>query len=159
MRSDLLPFSLLPLWTSFYRQRGLARFLFGVAITIALLITTLVFTSVDTEMFFVCLKQMFGLRLPVMEGLSGVWEFWNGWYRVPILAGFFGLSVSFALWPIEKNLATLMSCSAALMLAVQFWHAHSGGLALAWYLPLMLLVIFRPNLEDRVAKAVIPSRA
>ena len=28
-------------------------------------------------------------------------------------------------------------------------------LALAWYLPLLLLTIFRPNLEDRVAAAVV----
>jgi hypothetical protein len=51
-----------------------------------------------------------------------------------------------------------MSCSAAVMLGTQFWHAHSGGLALAWYLPLMLLVFFRPNLEDRVALQVVMPR-
>jgi hypothetical protein len=33
--------------------------------------------------------------------------------------------------------------------------AHSGGLYIAWYLPLMLLTIFRPNLEDRVAMTVL----
>lgn len=152
------PFALLPLWASFYRRRGLARFLTGVGVTLAVLVATLVFTSTDSSMFFGQLRQMFGLRLPIMDGLSGVWEFWNGWYRVPILAGFFGLSLSFLLWPAEKNLATLMSCSASLMIAVQFWHAHSGGLALAWYLPLMLLVVFRPNLEDRVATGVVASR-
>ena len=59
--------------------------------------------------------------------------------------------ISLALWPAQKNLGTLMSCSAAVMLATQFWHPHGGGLYMAWYLPLMLLTIFRPNLEDRVA--------
>ena len=45
------------------------------------------------------------------------------------------------------------------MLGVQFWHAHSGGLALAWYLPLLLLVVFRTNVEDRDALSyVFPSR-
>lgn len=151
-------FSLLPLWVAFYRQRGLKRFAMGVGLTVAALIATLMFTSTDAAMFFSRLQQMFGVRLPVMDGLTGVWAFWNGWYRVPILAGFIGLSASFALWPGEKNLATLMSASAALMLAVQFWHAHSGGLALAWYLPLLLLVVFRPNLEDRVASAVVSSK-
>ena len=151
------PFALLPLWLAFYRQRGMVRFLMGVGLTLALLIATLVFTSSDTDMFLARLQQMFGLRLPAMGGLSGVWSYWNGWFRVPIMAAFLGLSFSFALWPAQKNLATLISGSAALMLGVQFWHAHSGGLALAWYLPLLLLVVFRPNLEDRVATSVVAS--
>lgn len=153
------PFALLPLWLAYYWKRGVMRFSVGVALTLLLLVLTLVFTSTDIAMFFGRLQQMFGLRLPAMDRLSGVWEFWNGWYRVPILAAFAGLSISYAMWPVQKNLATLMSGSAALMLGVQFWHAHSGGLALAWYLPLFLLIVFRPNLEDRIATAMVaPSR-
>ncbi|TWT96754.1 hypothetical protein Pla108_25280 [Botrimarina colliarenosi] len=153
------PFALLPLWTAFYWRRGVGRFTTGVLLTLGVLVATLIFTSTDAAMFFDRLKQMFGLRLPAMDELSGVWAFWNGWYRVPILLGFIGLSFSFALWPAQKNLATLLSGTAALMLGVQFWHAHSGGLALAWYLPLLLLTVFRPNLEDHVAGTVVaPSR-
>ena len=82
-------------------------------------------------------------------------QFWRPIYRYPIIAAHVGLSLSMALWPAQKNLGTLISYSAAVMLGTQFWHAHSGGLALAWYLPLLLLTIFRPNLEDRVAVAVV----
>ena len=39
--------------------------------------------------------------------------------------------------------------------ATQFWHPRGGGLYMAWYLPLVLLTIFRPNLEDRVALLVL----
>jgi len=60
-----------------------------------------------------------------------------------------------AIWPAQKNLGTLLSCSAAVMLGTQFWHAPSGGLYVAWYLPLLLLTVFRPNLEDRVALSVL----
>ncbi|TWT46510.1 hypothetical protein [Botrimarina hoheduenensis] len=151
------PFALLPLWVAFYWRRGLMRFSVGVALTLSLVVASLVFTSSDASMFVAHLQQMLGLRLPTMERLSGVWAFWNGWYRVPILVAFFGLSFGFAFWPAQKNLGTLISGSAALMLGVQFWHAHSGGLALAWYLPLLLLMVFRPNLEDRVATAVVAS--
>ena len=42
-----------------------------------------------------------------------------------------------------------------MMVAAQFWHAYGGGLFIAWFLPLLLLTIFRPNLEDRVALKVI----
>jgi hypothetical protein len=101
---------------------------------------------------------MFGVRFvrfPVAAE-SGVWgEFWRPEYRLPVLVAHAGLCLSMVLWPAHKNLGTLIGYSAAVMLGTQFWHAHSGGLALAWYLPLLLLTIFRPNLEDRVALAVV----
>lgn len=149
------PLFLLPLWISFYWRRGLVRFLLGFGAMVLLLIATLAFTSSDAAMFWACLRQMLGLQFPVAEDLRGAWQFWNQAYRWPILTAFVGLSVSFVVWPPHKNLATLISCSGALMLGSQFWHAHSGGLALAWYLPLLLLTVFRPNLEDRTADAMV----
>jgi hypothetical protein len=68
-----------------------------------------------------------------------------------VIAAFMALAGGLALWPAQKNLGTLLSCSAAVMLAVQFWHPYHGGLCMGWYLPLLLLTVFRPNLEDRVA--------
>ena len=62
------------------------------------------------------------------------------------------------LWPVQKNLATLISCTALVMVAAQFWMGWGGGLAIAWYLPLTLLTIFRPNLEDRIAVSVVKGR-
>jgi hypothetical protein len=149
------PVFLLPLWISFYWRRGAIRFLLGVVVAVTLLVIALVFTSIDVPMFLDRLRQMFGVQFPIAEDLRGAWQFWNVVYRYPILAAFIGLSLSFVLWPAQKNLATLISCSAAIMLGTQFWHAHGGGIALAWFLPLMLLTIFRPNLEDRVATAVV----
>ena len=43
----------------------------------------------------------------------------------------------------------------AVMVAVQFWHGYGGGLYIAWFLPLLLLTIFRPNLQDRIAIKVV----
>ena len=118
------PIFLLPLWISFYWQKGVVRFLLGFAATVAVLVVTLAFTSSDMTMFLACLKQMFGVQFPIAENLRGAWQFWNTVYRYPIIAAFIGLSISFVLWPAQKNLATLISCSAALMLGTQFWHAH-----------------------------------
>jgi hypothetical protein len=145
------PVFLLPLWFSFYWRRGRWRFLIGIGIAVAALIVTQIFTSLDFASFVARLQQMFGILWPSADHRGGIWYYWYGYYRLPVLAAFVGLSVlAMPLWPAEKNLGTLLSCSAALMIAVQFWDVHSSGVALAWYLPMLLLMIFRPNLEDRV---------
>jgi hypothetical protein len=150
------PMFLLPLWISFYWQRGLSRFLIGVVVMVSIVVLADALKSVDAQMFWAHVQQMFGLALPEAANFSGAWgKFWQPIYRYPIIAAQVGLSLSMALWPAQKNLGALISLTAALMLGTQFWHAHSGGLALAWYLPLLLLTIFRPNLEDRVAVAVV----
>ena len=41
------------------------------------------------------------------------------------------------------------------MLAAQFIKIYEGGLYMAWYLPLLVLTIFRPNLEDRIASSAV----
>jgi hypothetical protein len=149
------PVFLLPLWTSFYWQRGAIRFLSGVAVAFGLLLLVLACTSIDMPMFLAALRQFLVAWLPA-DADAGVWgQFWQPLYRYPILAAYTGLCLSMVLWPAQKSLGTLVAYSAAVMLGTQFWHAHSGGLALAWYLPMLLLTIFRPNLEDRVALAVV----
>jgi hypothetical protein len=76
-------------------------------------------------------------------------------YRAIATAAFVALSATMVFWPAQKNLGSLLSCSAAIMLGTQFWMPRFGGLYMAWYLPLALLVFFRPNLEDRVAMQVV----
>lgn len=151
------PLFLLPLWLGFYWQRGLLRFSVGVVTTLALLIAPLAFTSDSLATFSSQLQEMFGWTSLAPKVLQGFWGFGilNPAYRYPVLVLLVALCVSLALWPAQKNLGTLMSCSAAVMLGTQFWHPHNGGLYMAWYLPLVLLTIFRPNLEDRVALSVL----
>ncbi len=150
------PLFLLPLWISFYWHRGLGRFLVGVLSMLGVLVVSLVFISSDLASFLGKVQQMFGLWIPFTEGLAGIWGLgWAPAYRLPVLAGFIALCGSLALWPAQKNLGTLLSCSAAVMVATQFWHGFGGGTYIAWYLPLILLTIFRPNLEDRIALSVL----
>ena len=148
------PLFLLPLWVSFYWRRGLMRFAIGVVVLLVLMAFSLVF--IPYASYWENLQQMFGLWSPRREGLQGIWGLgWEPLYRIPVLAAFLALSCSFAIWPPQKNLGTLLSCTAAIMVATQFWHGYGGGLYIGWYLPLMLLTVFRPNLEDRVALAVL----
>jgi hypothetical protein len=148
------PAFLLPLWLGFYRQRGLARFAGGVAGTIGML--TILLSLGGSEQLSQRLIQMYGLWLPWIDNLEGVWGLgWQPIWRLPVLVAFVLLAGLYSFWPRQKNLGTLMSCSATLMVAAQFWHGFGGGLFVAWFLPLMLLTVFRPNLEDRVALKVI----
>lgn len=151
------PLFLLPLWISFYWERGRSRFLIGFGISILICVLGLLFTSTDDADFWRQLRAMFGFWQPMMSGLEGIWALGvNQWWRLPVLISFVILSVSFASWPDEKNIGTLVAYTAAIMAAVQFWHGFGGGLYVAWYLPIALLVFFRPNLAGRVATEELP---
>ncbi len=151
------PLFLLPLWCSFYWRRGLLRFSIAVAVVLALVIASLAFTPASLGSFWEQLLRTFGAPwLHVHSGdLSGFWEKSFASFRWPVMALFFAICGSMVLWPAQKNLGSLLACSAAIMLGAQFWKAYDGGTFMAWYLPLLILTIFRPNLEDRVALSAI----
>ncbi|MEL7498472.1 MAG: hypothetical protein AAFN77_12745 [Planctomycetota bacterium] len=150
------PIFLLPLWASFYWERGVRGFVIGLLVGLSICICGLIFTSIDGADFLFQLRQMFGFWQPRMTGLEGIWALgWSSWWRLPILVAFVAYAISFVAWPTEKNIGTLVSYTASILVAVQFWHGGSdgigGGLYMAWYLPLLLLIVFRPNLTGRVA--------
>lgn len=145
------PAFLIPLWCSFYWNRGVKRFATGVVLMLGVLVMTLAFTATDWQEFLDNLQQMFGLRDPSDAILKGIWQFWNPVFRYPLLAAFVALAFSFVVWPFQKNLGTLISCTGAIMVAAQFWYAYDGGIFVGWFLPLLLLTVFRPNLEDHNA--------
>ena len=150
------PLFLLPLWISFYWQRGVRNFLAGTASMLAVLMLALWFD--DSSTLAVHLQHMYGVLSPYREpeSLRGLWALgWNPIWRLPVIVAYVILSAFFAIWPAQKNLGTVLSGSAALMIAAQFWHGESGGLYIAWFLPVLLLTIFRPNLQDRIATKVV----
>ncbi len=50
------------------------------------------------------------------------------------------------IWPRKKSLEYLISASTAIIVATQFWYPQQGGVYVLWYLPLVLMVVFRPRL-------------
>jgi hypothetical protein len=124
---------------------------------LAALVVALALTSPDTTVFLGQLRQMFGWIFPNDVSLEGFWALpsSDGVFRLPVLAAFIAMMATLAIWPAPKNLGTLMSCTAAVLLGTQFWKAQNGGLFMAWWLPVLLLVVFRPNLENRVALLVL----
>ncbi len=155
--SSYYPVFLLPLWCSFYWERGIRRFVSGVVASLGILAVILWFTSPNAEVFLGQLRQMFGWIFPGDVSLEGFWalEGNDPVFRLPVLAAFLVMIFTLSIWPAQKNLGTLMSCSAAVLLGSQFWKAHDGGLFMGWYLPVLLLVVFRPNLENRVALSML----
>lgn len=152
------PIFLLPLWIGFYWHRGVGRFVGGLIAALAVVVASLAFTSAGWDDFFQQLRAIFGVRLPPTreDHLAGIWDYWSPVWRLPILVTFLALCFSMSILPAHKNLGTLLSLSAVVMLGTQFWHPTTTGMAMAWYLPLVLLTVFRPNLEDRYALAVVP---
>ena len=136
------------------------RFVCGLLVSVALMVLRSSSSRTTLASFLAKIQPMFGFWLPIMAPESFTASGSSAGIRsiacrssspAWIIAG------SLAIWPAQKNLGTLLSCSAAVMVAMQFWHAHGegGGMYMAWFLPLTLLTIFRPNLEDRVALSVL----
>jgi hypothetical protein len=148
------PLLLFPLWCSFYWRRGLARYLIGMATALLVMVSVLVFLQ-HLSPLVDQLRQMFGLTIFEQDTASGFWRELRWAARIPVLAILAVVSASLGLWPAHKNLGTLLSCTTAVMLGAQYCQGHEGGLYMAWYLPLLVLTIFRPNLEDRVALSAV----
>ena len=45
----------------------------------------------------------------------------------------------------RKKLKWTVMILALIFIGLQFWCADQGGIYVMWYIPLMLLMIFRPN--------------
>ena len=149
------PLFLLPLWCAFYFRRGLVRFLAATIAALVVLAGVLALIAADSTEFVGQLAEMFGKAAILPPCRFGFWEDHEAVFRIPVMVAFAAVAVSFALWPAQKNLATLLSCSAAVMVGAQFCHPVDGGLYMGWYLPLLIMTILRPNLEDRVALSTV----
>lgn len=149
--SAFFPFLLFPLWLGFYRGRGAGRFALGflAASGLSLAVTALLLHG-NGE-----LQQDLNLTLgqpdwqawkaPKTEGL---WQGSHWAYRLPVFIAYVAFIVLTMFWPTPRSLAQVIAQSAAVVIGVQFWYADQGGVYILWYLPLLLLMVFRPNLAD-----------
>lgn len=150
------PLFLLPLWCSFYWRRGLLRFCVSVAVVLGLVIASLALMPSSLGSYGEQLLRTMGVWYLVHPSIiHGFWEPPLDPFRWPVMALFVAICVTMVFWPAQKNLGTLLACSAAIMLATQFWKGFDGGTYMGWYLPLLILTILRPNLEDRVALSAV----
>ncbi len=85
----------------------------------------------------------------VAPATGSFWSGIDGSYRLPVLIAYLALVIATTLWPAEKNLGELIALSAALLVASQFWYLDKGGTLVLLYLPLILLMMFRPTLTAK----------
>jgi hypothetical protein len=150
--SMFFPIFLLPLWVAFYGRRGCLRFgsaLVGIA---AGILCSLAFTSANADAF---IKKAIGTldfaKLAFRGDVASAPLFWEegaflSLYRIPIVVAYFVMLISLTCWPRHKTVEHLLSYSAAIVVGTQFWYTQQGGVYLLWYLPLFLMVVFRPRL-------------
>jgi hypothetical protein len=151
---------LVPLWIGFYRGRHARDFamaslgMAGISVVIGRSVPGL---SRWAEAMGARGLAEAGL-LPGLEPVStaGLWSGIDPVYRLPVLVGYLAMVLLVSVWPLKKNLGELIALSAALLLASQFWYLEKGGTMVLLYLPLLLLMMFRPNLSSKHAPRPAP---
>ncbi len=157
--SAVFPALLFPLWFGFFSRRGAMRFAlaFAGATAISLGVTALVlWIDGPTGQGVVAALHLADWKPWAAPTTESVWTGTHWAYRLPLFVLFIGFLAAVTVWPSRKNLSHLIAQSAALLIGVQFWHADRGGLYVLWYLPLLLLMVFRPNLTAAEPPAVVP---
>ena len=144
------PLFLLPLWLAFYGRRGGLRFATSLLVVFAALFTTLVVLTDDPSLLVRKTVGTIHLHVLQFDGGTQFHGFWssygNGWFRIPVIVAYLVMLTTLTVWPRQKSVEHLITASAAAIVGTQFWYPQEGGVYLLWYLPLVILVIFRPRL-------------
>lgn len=141
---------LLPLWAVSYGRRASLRFLISVLAVAAVLVTTLLLISSDASSF--TSKLMLNInwtvyRLLDSSALAGEVSTGQTVIRIIMAAIFFIMLIAMTALPRQRNLEALLANSTSLIVAAQMWYPDDIGRYVLWYLPLLLLIIFRPRLD------------
>lgn len=141
---------LLPLWAVFYGRRGSVKFGVSLGGVAALALFAVAMTSSNTDSFLNRLVhttnwsfyRLFSDQLAVNSvGMGQIF------LRITLAAIFFVMLTAMTVIPRRRNLENLLSNSTALVVAAQLWYPEDVGTYVLWYLPLLLLVMFRPRLD------------
>jgi hypothetical protein len=122
--------------------------LMGVA---AVLLASLALTSSDSDSFFQRVIGTINVPLAALSKQEFSPGFWKeadyvSPYRWPVMAAYFIMVIFMTIWPRRRNVEVLLAQSAAAIIGTQLWYTQKGGVYLLWYVPLLLMVIFRPKL-------------
>jgi len=157
--SVYFPVVVVPTWFSFYWRRGAGRFASAFALSAGLCLAVIgLILWLDNDLSRT-VQSAVALSDWNPFGVPNTDSFWRGvhWaYRIPVFLAYLTIVLATAFWPAPKNLAQILALSAAVLIGIQFWYADQGGVYVLWYLPLLLLLVFRPNLSDRLPPPIQP---
>jgi hypothetical protein len=145
---------LIALWCGFFKGRGAIRF---IMVAVAVVVCCALFGRFGPDLVGNWARGL-GARSIAEVGLfphfqppaeGSFWVSIDSSYRLPVLIAYLGLVILFSFWPADKNLAELISLSALLLVASQFWYLEKGGALVMLYLPLAIAMMFRPTLSMR----------
>lgn len=147
----LFPVFLLPIWAAYYGRRGAGRFILALSGVTVVLLASLAFTSIDSSSFLQKTIGTINVALTALSDTTLSSGFWNdasylSVYRLPVMVAYFIMLIVMTIWPRHRTLETLLAQSAAAIIGTQLWYTQKGGVYLLWYLPLVLMVVFRPRL-------------
>ncbi len=153
------PIFLLPLWAAFYGRRGGFRFGTAVVLTTAAIVSCLLLLSGDSQTL---VRELVGyvdwanLQFSPSDDTQGFWKAHEAAYRVPVFVSYLVMLVALTIWPARKSLSHIIPASAAIIIGTQLWYPQQGGVYVLWYLPLLLLVVFRPLMTNHFAPELRP---
>jgi hypothetical protein len=144
---------LIALWGGFYKGKSRLKYLL-VSISVATACALVgSFVPVLSEW-----ASALGARSIAEVGLLPRFEprsagsFWVGIdssFRLPVLIAYLALVIVTVFVPARKDVPELIALSAALLVASQFWYLDKGGTMVVLYLPLAIVLMFRPTLNAR----------
>ena len=134
----------------FYGKKGSIRFGLSLGAVATVVLITFALTSENTDSFVNKLVQtanwtvyrLFDAAAPMPQGDIG-----HVFLRITLAACFFVMLIAMTVIPRKRNLENLLANSTALIIAAQLWYPEDIGRYVLWYLPLLLLVVFRPRLD------------
>ena len=150
--SAIFPVLVLPVWLSFYHRRGGVRFVtsFVAAAAICLLVLAIPIWlngELPRSLRSAWTDSNWQPWREPLPDTHGVWQGIHWAYRFPVFLVFAAFVLTTLFWPWPKNLAHVLALTAAVLIGIQFWYADRGGVYVLWYLPYLLLLVFRPNLS------------
>ena len=160
----VFPLFVVPLWIGYYGRAGWKRFMTGFVASAAVLLASFALTSADAQQF---VEQTTGtmrwyrsvLQSPVFEATAEAplvratdptvfWDPASYWepYRLPVITLSVLMTIIMTVWPRPKTLELLIAQQTATIIAVEFWQPDRACSYVLWYLPLLLVLMFRPRL-------------
>lgn len=159
----IFPIFTLPIWIRRYESWHRWQFLGTWGGTTLALLLILALTSSDTSLFS---QQTLGgvnwglLSFDDSTHRDGFWTTLHPAYRIPVITAYLVLVAVLTIFVRQSSFKNLLWTQTALIVGVQFWYPIHGGTYILWYLPFVLLIVYRPTLvkaDQAEAKSMIRS--